>query len=356
MRVGRAQGALLSVVVLALALVSCKVQLGPLEGAGGGEGGGGGGGGLPRGEVWVYTSLYQPVIEELTPILAERYPELEVKWYRAGSEVVSRRLDSELRAGGTQADLLVTSDPFYYARLSREGLLRPYVTPAALPVPRAWMDPEGRWVACRVSTMVLAYHPEVLEEGALPRRFEELVQPAFKDKVAMGDPLASGTMFTTVAFLEARYGWGWFEALRRNGAVATGGNSAVMRRVEGKESAVGIVLLENVLMAQAQGSPVRYIVPEDGVVTIPGPVGILKGTDNLSGAEAVWGVLMGPEGQRAMVNNQMHAPAPSAPPPKGAPAFEVLERSGFVWTPEFIGAVERSAGEKKTRYDEIMNR
>jgi iron(III) transport system substrate-binding protein len=304
----------------------------------------------------VYTSLYQPVIEELTPLIASRYPEVKVQWYRAGSEVVSRRLESELRAGGTAADVLVTSDPFFYAKLGREGRLRPYVTPAALAVPRAWVDEEGRWVACRVSTMVLAYHPEAIGEAEVPRTFEALAEARYRGRVAMGDPLASGTMFTTVAFWQARYGWSWFEALRRNEVVATGGNSAVMRRVEGKESSVGVVLLENVLAAQAEGSPVRYVLPEDGVVSIPGPVALLAGSDNPRGAEAVWEVLMSPAGQAAMVRGRMHAPSRRVAAPPGAPGLEVLEGSAFGWTPEFLQAVEQESGAIKTRYDAVMNR
>ena len=46
------------------------------------------------------------------------------------------------------------------------------------------------------------------------------------------------------AFLSTTYGWDFYKNLRAGGAVASGGNSSVMRRIEGKEFPLGIVLLD----------------------------------------------------------------------------------------------------------------
>src|SRR5690606_12667317 len=74
----------------------------------------------PAGEVWVYTSMYRHVLDALEPVLKAELPKVQVRWFQAGSEKVTSRLEAELSAGGTQADLLATSDPFLYARLARE--------------------------------------------------------------------------------------------------------------------------------------------------------------------------------------------------------------------------------------------
>jgi len=352
----------LAVLVVSLAMIGCEVHFGPLEGAPS-QGGGGvtpqataSADGVVTGELWVYSSIYQSVIDDLTALIAARYPGLKVQWYRAGSEVVARRLEAELRAGGTQADLVMTSDPFWYDKLKSEGLLMPYVTPAVLPIDRNLMDLDGAWVTCRLSTMIIAYHPESIAEADLPATFEALAEPRFAGKVTLGDPLSSGTNFTALAFLAERYGWGWFETLRMQGAVASGGNSAVLRRVEGKEFALGVVLLENVLAAQAGGSPVRYIMPSDGAISIPGPVAILSSTDNPAAARAVYDLMMSPEGQRLMVTGNMHSPNPSIPPPTGGPTLDAVLSSPFAWSAEFRGRVEGDTPAIKSRYDEIFNR
>lgn len=347
---------------LTLIVVGCEVHLGPLEGAPSASGGPAPSGSSPAasgevsGEVWIYSSIYQNVIDELTVLLAQKHPGLKVQWYRAGSEVVARRLDAELRAGGTQADLVMTSDPFWYDKLKADGMLMPYVTPSVLPIDRSLMDLDGAWVTCRLSTMIIAYHPDAIAESELPATFEALAEPRFTGKVTLGDPLSSGTNFTALAFLVERYGWGYFETLRKQGAVANGGNSAVLRRVEGKEFPLGVVLLENVLAAQAGGSPIKYVLPSDGAITIPGPVAILSSTDNPAGARAVYDVMMSPEGQRLMVVGNMHSANPAQAAPPGAPSLDAVLGSPFRWTPEFRGRVESQSEALKSRYDEIFNR
>lgn len=338
------------------ALAACDFHVGPIERAGQPETTTGVTGDGPKGEVWVYTSIYQSVIEQLDPLLEARHPGVKVKWYRAGSEKVATRLDTELRAGGTQADLVLTSDPFWYLKLKKEKRTRPYVTPDLLPIPRDFMDLDGHYATCRVSTMVIAYHPEHIEKTAVPRSFRALTDEVHKGKVTLGDPLSSGTHFTTTAFLSTRYGWEFYETLRAQGAVASGGNSSVLRRVEGGEYPVGIVLLENVLAAQKKGSPIEFLIPEDGAITIPGNIAIMSTTDNLAATQAVYDVIMSPEGQKAMVAGNMHSANPRLGAPKGAPSFADVTQGGFRWTPEFTEKIQLNSPQVKSRFDDVMNK
>ena len=340
--------------LLLLAIVACDFHVGPIDGAR--DRPAEASGDAPSGEVWVYTSIYQSVIEQLDPLLEARHPGVKVQWYRAGSEKVATRLDTELRAGGTQADLVLTSDPFWYLKLKKEGRTVPYVTPDMLPIPRDFMDLDGHYATCRVSTMVIAYHPGHIAKDAVPKSFRALTDEVNRGKVTLGDPLSSGTHFTTTAFLSARYGWEFYETLRAQGAVASGGNSSVLGRVEAGEYAVGVVLLENVLAAQHKGSPVQYVVPSDGAITIPGNIAIMATTRNPVATRAVYDVIMSPEGQRAMVAGNMHSANPRIEAPAGAPTFDDVTVGGFGWTPEFIDEIQRTSPELKTKFDAVMNR
>ena len=351
------RGPRVGVALLALVwLGACEFHVGPLQKGPAGGAAADGASSAPRGEVWAYTSIYQSVIEELDVLIAEELPEVQVRWYRAGSEKVATRLDTELRAGGTQADLVLTSDPFWYRRLEKEGRLATHVNVPMLAMPRDYLDTKGHWSTCRVSTMVIAYHPDLIGGEALPKRFGDLVREDLAGKVTLGDPLSSGTHFTTTAFLSRRYGWDFYKTLRAQKALASGGNSSVLRRIEGREYPVGVVLLESVLANQAKGSPVKYVVPEDGAVTIPGYAALLKTSDNPTAARAVYALLLSEAGQRMMVKGYMHSALPGVPPPSGAPTFEEVSRGEFQWTPELIDAVQQEAPKIKTTFDAIMNR
>ncbi|WP_342377190.1 ABC transporter substrate-binding protein [Myxococcus stipitatus] len=290
--------------------------------------------GAPTGEVWVYTSMYQHVLDALEPLLKRELPGVTVRWYQAGSEKVASRLEAERAAGAIRADLLATSDPFLVERLASEGIFLPYASTHVLRVPRALLDLDARYAAIRVSTMVLVHR-----EGSLPPppSFAALVDGTWKGRVAIGDPLTSGTAFTWAVFCQSRHGETYFAGLRRQGAIVAGGNAAVLQKVESGEADAGVLLLENALTARARGSRIQVVWPTDGAVTIPGPVAILAKTPNPVAARAVVDVLLSPEGQRLIVEQgDMHAVDPRLAGPRGEPGVEVLLERTQPWTPELL--------------------
>jgi iron(III) transport system substrate-binding protein len=302
----------------------------------------------PRGEVWIYTSMYQPVIDAIDPQIRERWPDLDPQWYQAGSEKVAQRVETEWAAGGSKACLLLTSDPFWYADLARQGRLQPYLAPNVLHVERGLTDPDGYWVASRISLMVLAVNGARLAPEARPRRFADLAAPAWKGRVTMPDPLASGTAFTTLAFWSRDPGWDFVAALRDNDLVAAGGNSSVMTRLESGEKDAGVLLIENVLAGRRKGSPVEVILPEDGAIAVPGPIALTAGCPNPGGARAVYDFLLSADGQRAFVAGDLYAARPEIEPPAGAPPLSAIAVQP--WSSAFVAEMLDQRAALKDRW------
>ncbi len=334
--------------LLSLGVLACSIEVGPPRGDRARAGG-------PT-EVLVYTSMYQSVIDAFGPYLERALPDVKVSFYRAGSEKIALRLEAERKAGATSADLLLVSDPFYYQRLVDEGALLPYVSPHALRHPRETLDLDGHFTTARVSTMALVYNPAALGKTPPPRTYADLAEPRYQGKAAIPDPLMSGTSFVTIAFLAEKYGWGFFERLRRNGVADAGGNSAVLEKVERGEHALGLVCWENVVQVRRKGSPVIAVEPADGAITIPGHVAILRGSRNAEAARRVIDAMLAPEGQRLVVGGDMHSVDPRVGAPEGLPAFAELLARGQRWSPEFIVRTSRRAAEIKQTYERVMRR
>lgn len=302
---GAAQWVGVGAVALAGALAACRVEWGPPGAAAPGAAGEG-----PV-EVWVYTSVYPEVLKTLEGPLAAAVPGARVVWFQAGSEKVAARFEAELAGGGSPACVLLTSDPAWLEDLSARGALRPYVSPGALGVDRRWLRPT--WAAVRVSVMVLG------GPAGGPAGWRDLADPKFRGAFSSGDPMASGTTFTTVAAWEQAFGAEFLPALAENGWMAAGGNSAVLARMESGERPHGVVLLENLL---AKGLP--YTVPVEGAVAVPGPAAIAAGCPQPAAAQAVVDWLFTPEAQALFVAGHMHSPLPGVAPPAGAPPLESL--------------------------------
>lgn len=295
----------------------------------------------PSGEVWVYTSMYQAVLDALEPEIEAAFPGVDVKFFQAGSEKVAQRVEAEWAAGGSPACLLLTSDPFWYVDLEERGLLAPHLAPTVLRVDPSLVDRDGAWATARISLMVLAVNGTSVPEADRPASFAALTEPAWRDRFSLPDPLASGTAFTTLAFWLADGGWERVAALDANGMIAAGGNSSVLTRVETAERPVGVLLLENVLPAARKGSPVVPVFPTDGAIVVPGPIALTAGCPNPTAAKAVYDHLMSEAGQARMVAGDMYAALPELDPPPGAPRLEDI--AVRAWPPGFA---ERTAHER----------
>ena len=282
----------------------------------------------PSGEVWVYTSMYRTVVDALEPVIKAQLPEITVHWYQAGSEKVLARLEAELSAGGTQADLIATSDPFLYARFKAEGRWLAYASANGQRIPRTLVDLDGQFAAIRVSTMVLVHRKGLADA---PTSFRELTDPKWQGELVLGDPLTSGTAFTWAVFMEQAYGEEFFAQLRKNGARIAGGNAAVLQKLEGGEARVGVLLLENALVARAKGSPIEIQWPTDGAVTIPGYAGILKTTRHARATQAVLDLLLSAKGQAVIVEGDMHAADPRLPGPRGEAGLDTVISRARPW-------------------------
>jgi iron(III) transport system substrate-binding protein len=325
--------------LLLLCWSACRVEFGPPGGTAAPAGD------APSGEVWIYTSMYPSVIESFEALLRQELPQIEPRFYQAGSEKVAQRIEAEWTAGGSPACLVLTSDPFWYVRSARAGRLQRHLAPDVLRIDRALVDPDGTWATARLSLMVLAV-PESMPAQERPRRFSDLADPRFAGRITIGDPLASGTTYTWLAFMLQEGGWTLVDQMRANGLVAAGGSSAVLGRITSGERPVGALLLENLL--SADGTVAVPVFPEDGAVLVPGPIALTAECRNPVAARAIYDLILSRAGQQLIVAGDMYSPLPSLPPPQGAPPL--TELAVRPWRDGLLEELVQQQGETKERW------
>lgn len=306
-------------------------------------------------ELWIYTSMYKDTIADLKPRLEKAFPGIKFQWYQAGSEDIAAKVQSEILAGALQADVLISSDRFWYEEMANNGNLHSYKSPATKDIADQLKHAGGFYTTVSIPVMVMAYNSEAVSPEEAPKSFKEMMDPKWNGKFTTGSPLSSGTNFTTMAMLQHHYGWEYIEALKKNKTISEGGNSAVIRRLQSKERPVGWVLLENLLRFQGKDDRLQTIFPSDGVVTHANVMAITnkKGADrNLAQKFADW--MLTTEGQEAMTRSYMYSPIPSVAPPKGAPELSRIMSKSFPWTKKFLDSVTKSRVSIKEKYTEIM--
>ena len=304
-------------------------------------------------ELWIYTSTYKDTIADIEPRLKAKFPDIEFHFYQAGSEEITAKVNAEMLAGGTKADLFIFSDRFWFEEAAELGKLHLYKPKNTERVDPTFKHADGYYSSVSHPLMVMIYNSEVYNSQTAPKTFKEMQNPEWKDKFATGSPLASGTNFTTVAFLQKLYGWEYFKALRRNNTISEGGNSSVIRRVQTKERPVGWVLLENVLRLKSD-SNIATIYPEDGAIIQSNVLAIAKKDKPRENAEKVADWFFSEEGQEAMVRSYMYSVLPELKPPKGAKDFKEVMKASPKWTPEILKEIMEKREEIKEEFTHIM--
>ncbi len=310
-------------------------------------------GGSPDKEFWIYTSVYKEVYPLFEPSLREAFPGVEFKWYQSGSEKIAAKVLAEERGGGTKADLLMTSDLFFYQELDKLGLLLPLQGPVFEGVPAQYRDADGAFAVVRFPLMVIAFNRERVTGDDVPADFEALLDPRYRGRLTMPSPLESGSTLTTVLYLHQRFGRSYFEGLRQNDVLAAGGNGATLSRIQSGERPVGIVLLENVLKAKSMGlESVEIRIPEEGALPIPSPLAIFKNTEDEDLARRVLDWFFSPAARAIVVKGFMHTAFPGDPAPEGAPAWSEIRR--HPWDLETFERWGAKRQEVKTLFQQIV--
>ncbi len=261
------------------------------------------------GEVIVYTALDQIYSE---PILAEfeRQTGIRARAVYDSEGLKTVGLVSRLLAerDRPRCDVFWNNELIHTLRLEREGLLEPYVSPAAESIPATFKAADGAWTGFAARARVIAWNTNLVDEADVPRSIDELADPRWQGRFAIAYPLF-GTTATHGAVLFAEWGEQrareYFEALKANGAVIAEGNMSACRMVAAGEIALCLTDTDDVYLLRGQGLPVdgRLIGHGgEGALLIPNSVALMRGAPNAENGRRLIDFLLRPETEAALAN------------------------------------------------------
>jgi len=257
-----------------------------------------------KGHLVIYTSEPQDLATEMLEAFREKYPGVTYELYRSGTGNVTAKIDAELAAGKTEANIAWFADIGYMYGLDKQGLIYHY-TPAALDsVPEAYKYNDGMGYEVRAIYAVLEYNTTRIANA--PKDWMDVTGPEYKDVLAIANPSYSGGAFTTLVNHiqnESLVGWDFYEAMRDNGVKFEQSNGNLQTKVSSGEYSAVITMDYLARTAKAEGSPVDYVYPASGAVMVPTPFCLLNTLDdsNTEAAKALADFMFEPETQKLFV-------------------------------------------------------
>jgi iron(III) transport system substrate-binding protein len=112
----------------------------------------------------------------------EKYPFIDAKFKRF-SDDYHARLVAEEKSGKFLADVLQNNSLGLYF-LKKAGLFAYYLSPEDRYYPKEFKD-QGYWTTTNLNIHVLAYNTKAVARGKLPKRWEDLLNPAWKGKMML---------------------------------------------------------------------------------------------------------------------------------------------------------------------------
>jgi iron(III) transport system substrate-binding protein len=251
---------------------------------------------MVEGAITVYTSVTQDTVDAVLAALEEVNPDLQVEVFRAPTGELDARIATELRTGGTDADLLWLTDPLSVGRYEAEGLLAPLADDVFELVPEAYRG--ETFVGTRLLNLVLVSAVDMEDP---PTSWAEL---AGAEGVVMPDPGFAGSAFAALGYLatDDDYGFDFYEALKDNGAVVVQSPVDVVNGVAEGIYGTGITLDKIARDTKAAGAPIEVTWPEPGAIALFSPAAVVAGSDDVAAAEAFQAFLVSSAGQAAIAS------------------------------------------------------
>lgn len=235
-------------------------------------------------QVTVYTSNPNDLVDFVTEAFRQEYG-IEVLVVRAGQGELLQRIVAE--RARPQADVFWGGSK--EALDAHREYFDPYVPEAAAHTPPEFRDPDGYWIGNIIHVHVIMANRQLLGSTPAPRRWADLLDPAWKNQVVYADPAASGSAYTQLTLLlsvfgrDGQPGWDRVEQLINNARIL-GGSSLIYRGVGDGEYPLGITMEYAAYRYVDGGAPIELIYPEDGTVAQPEGSAIIKGAPNLENA------------------------------------------------------------------------
>ncbi|PJE36724.1 Fe(3+) ABC transporter substrate-binding protein [Pseudooceanicola lipolyticus] len=276
----------------------------------------------------LYTSQPNADAQKTVDAFMAANPGIEVDWVRDGTTKLMARLTAEIEAGAAQPDVLLIADTVTLEGMAQAGHLAAYASPESAAYDSALYSAEGYYHSTKLITTGIVYNTGA---DSVPTSWADLAKPEMAGLVAMPSPLYSGAALIHLATLTETDGLGWdyYVDLAGNKTQAEGGNGGTFKAVASGEKPYGVLVDFMALRAKAEGSPVEFVFPEEGVSYVTEPVAILSTADNMDAAQKFVDFLLSEAGQQLVVEMGYIPARNGMPSPEGFPSRDEITLMNF---------------------------
>ena len=210
-----------------------------------------------EGALVFYTTMDIQNSKPLLDAFTKKYPFVKGDLVRLGGTAMVSRIMTEAQAGANKFDVAVGISPSYVPMRER-NLIGPYISPEFPNLYDDTYEPKGYWATVYLNTLVLGYNTKVIPRNDLPKTYDDLLKPQYKQKFIID-------IENHDVFVGLSQEWGqekavaYFKGLAKQEPVFLRGNTNRANMVSVGERSMTFVYAQVIERMKQTGAPVDWI-------------------------------------------------------------------------------------------------
>ncbi len=286
---------------------------------------------LPGGDDRTPLVVYSPHGQELLAEFERRYEllhsNIDVQWLDMGSQSVLDRLRSE--KANPQADVWWGGPSALFESAAAEGLLESFAPSWADQLPADARDDQTMWHATYVTPMVVAYNSTAVKGADIPRDWDDVLDPKWRGKVLIRDPLESGTMRTIFGMIihrglkatgDTAAGFDWLRRLNAQTKEYVLNPTMLYQKLARQEGLITLWDMPDIEeLIKRTNLPIDYVLPSSGTPLPADAIAVVKGSEHLDEARRFVEFIGSAEAITVAARDFLRFPARGDIPPDSLP-------------------------------------
>jgi iron(III) transport system substrate-binding protein len=280
-------------------------------------------------EFTVYTAHYDTeTIADICAAFEKKYPGVKCKFVRTTAQVAYQRLQQDLKANLAVASVFSSTDISHYPELKKSGVLMPYQPHnlgKMVDSLKQYNDKDNDYWVTAAALIVITYNTSLVTEKDAPKNWTDLLEPKWKDKIAIGHPAFSGYVGTWTVEMKKLYGWQFFDKLEKNKPQIGRSINDTVTMLNAKERWVAAGPEATTLLSRDKGNPLAVIYLTDGALLMVSETGIPKNAPAPNAAKLFVEFLLDKDAAEVQVKNHSLSVVKGVKPAPGAKALEEIK-------------------------------
>ena len=246
---------------------------------------------LPNNELIVYVNFHEEEAKRLLDLFSYQ-TDIDYTYLKMTSQNTNKRVINERE--NPRADIILGGPADNHQFLADMNLLKKYNSAESANIPKQFKSDANFWTGIYLGPISIAVNEGLWQKKfsniALekPKRFTDLLNPAFKGQIVMPDPHTSGTAFTFIASIIQLWGKdkakNYFKGLDKNVALYTENGFTPARMTALGDYMIAVNFLHDQKLMLRNGFNLSYNIPPLAGWEI-GCVSIIKDSPNPKAAE-----------------------------------------------------------------------